>query len=332
MYDLVAEMTPDRLYELSKRAFDEMLSAGITCVGEFHYLRHLSENGLDFAGDDCVLAAAADAGIRIVLLAVYYETGGIGQPLSAPQRRFATPDLGTYWRQMERLGGRLKGPDQTLGVAPHSIRAVPRDTLKELHAEARRQGFPTHMHLEEQPREIEDCRAAYGQSPMEIVLELAGNDHDLHGFTAVHCTHTPAEQLERFFAAGGKACICPLTEGNLGDGLPQLAELPGVEQHLCLGTDSNLRISMLEEMRWLEYGQRVRRQQRGSIAGDNGNHLLEIATQGGAKSLQAKGAGPLTRAPIETSVTTVAESTWIYSVGEEAVRTASYEVPATPNE
>ena len=316
MYDLVSEMTADRLYELSKRAFEEMLAAGITCVGEFHYLRHLSD-GLDFEGDDVVLAAADDAGIRIVLLAVYYATGGIHQPLGPAQKRFATPDLATYWKQMERLANRLRSPLQTLGVAPHSIRAVPRADLKELHAEAKRQGLPVHMHVEEQRKEIEECVAAYEATPMEILLNDLG---DLENFTAVHCTHTPADQLGRFFAAGGRACICPLTEANLGDGLPNLAEVSDAVDHLCLGTDSNFRISMLEEMRWLEYGQRVRREERGSIAGESGCQLVRVATEGGRKALADRWETPLRTAPLLVPADRVRESTWVYSLSEGAIR------------
>lgn len=317
MYSLVESMTADRLYELSRQAFAEMLAAGITCVGEFHYLRHLSDDEYDFAGDDAVLAAAHDAGIRIVLLAVYYATGGIGQPLEPAQRRFATPDPTMFWRQIDRLGGRL-GPRQSLGIAPHSIRAVPRADLGELYREAQRRQLPVHMHLEEQQREIDTCRRAYGKSPMEIVLEDLAPE-GLDGLTAVHCTHTPADQLARFFDAGGRACICPLTEGNLGDGLPQLAEVPGVQNHLCLGTDSNLRISMLEEMRWLEYGQRVRRQERGSIAGDGGVHLIRTATEGGARALAGRGQAPPSTGPIALPSSLATQSGWVYSTADGAL-------------
>ncbi|MBZ0114485.1 MAG: amidohydrolase family protein, partial [Thermoanaerobaculia bacterium] len=239
MYELVTGMTPDRLYASSKQAFDEMLAAGITSVGEFHYLHHLSD-GLDFEGDSVVLDAAHDAGIGIVLLVVYYATGGIGQPLGPAQRRFATPDVESFWRHIDRLGGKLRSSRQSLGIAPHSIRAVPRDALRELWTEARRRSLPVHMHVEEQRREIEDCKSAFGMTPMEILLgDLAEAGGGLDGLTAVHCTHTPADQLARYFAAGGRACICPLTEGNLGDGLPSLAEAlaedPTRVGQVCLG-------------------------------------------------------------------------------------------------
>lgn len=261
MYELVESMTPDRLHELSKRCFQEMVAAGITTVGEFHYFHHLGE-GRHFEGDRVVLEAAKDAGIRIVLLVVYYETGGIGRPLAGGQRRFATPGLREFWEHVDLLGREVDGESARLGVAAHSIRAVPPERLRELWREARMRDLPFHMHLEEQRQEIEDCRAAYGERPMEIVLGLGD---DLQGLTAVHCTHTRPEDLRRFAAVGGRVCICPLTEADLGDGIPALAEVPEIHHRLCLGTDSNHRIDMLEEMRWLEYGQRLRYQRRGVL-------------------------------------------------------------------
>ena len=292
MYELVESMTRERLYELSRRCFEEMLAAGITTVGEFHYLHHLGE-GLDWEGDRVVLHAAKDAGIRIVLLVTYYETGGIGQPLGSGQRRFATEGVGPFWDHVDRLGSLVDGNRARIGVAAHSIRAVPRSVLAELWREARRRDLPFHLHLEEQRKEIEACVEAYGKRPMEIVLDLLdGPDDTLEGLTAVHCTHTLPDDLRRFAEAGGRACICPLTEGNLGDGIPPLAEVPEIHSRLCLGTDSNHRIDMLEEMRWLEYGQRWRSEQRGVLKDADGEMTLPwlAAIGGGAESLGLGGA------------------------------------------
>jgi formimidoylglutamate deiminase len=287
MYELVESMTRERLYELSKRCFEEMLAAGITTVGEFHYLHHLGD-GLDFEGDHVVLDAARDAGIRMVLLVTYYETGGIGRLLEGGQRRFATQGLGPFWEHVDHLGSTVDGERMRLGVAAHSIRAVPPAILRELWREARRRGLPFHMHVEEQRQEIEDSLAAYGQRPMEIVLDLAASSgDDLQGFTAVHCTHTRVEDLRRFAAAGGRACICPLTEANLGDGIPALGEVPEIHDRLCLGTDSNHRIDMLEEMRWLEYGQRLRYERRGVLreGGETAAILVGASSPGGSEAL-----------------------------------------------
>ncbi len=287
MYGLVEAMTEERIYDLSRQAFSEMRAAGITSVGEFHYLHHHGP-GADFVFDDAILAAAASVGIRLILLETYYRTGGIGQPLSPAQSRFDGVSPAVYWNQMDALESRL-GNRQTLGAVVHSVRAASLADLGAIYREARRRGLPFHIHIEEQRKEIEDCRAAYGQTPMGALLESCGG---AEGTTAVHCTHTTPEDLARFFSLGGTACICPATEGNLGDGLPDLAHFVAArgaaEARLALGTDSNARISFLEEMRWLEYGQRVKTETRGGLrdaAGAVAPVLLDAATIGGARSL-----------------------------------------------
>jgi formimidoylglutamate deiminase len=282
MYALVDSLDRDSLRRLSARAFAEMRDAGITTVGEFHYLHHEREG--DFALDEAVLEAAADAGIRLVLLYSYYATGAPGRPLDGAQRRFATPSLDGFWRQVDRIAGVLAPDTQTLGVAPHSIRAASPTEIGLLHQEARRRGLPVHMHVEEQRREIGESLAAYGQAPMAAILEAVNGGP----FTAVHCTHTADQDMERFLASGGIVCLCPLTEGNLGDGIPRLARAHGTGGRLALGTDSNSRLAMLEEMRWLEYGQRLRDECRGALPDRMGNvapALLQAATTGGAAAL-----------------------------------------------
>jgi formimidoylglutamate deiminase len=282
MYTLVDSLDRASLRQLSAKAFGEMRDAGITTVGEFHYVHH--ERDGDFALDEAVLQAAGDVGIRIVLLYSYYATGAPGRPLLGPQRRFATPSIDGFWRQIDRLAPLLDPATQTLGVAPHSVRAASPDQIAVLHGEAVRRGFPVHLHVEEQRREIDESIAAYGRTPMAAILDAVQGG----AFTAVHCTHTTAADMERFLAAGGIACLCPLTEGNLGDGIPRLARAHSVGGRLALGTDSNNRLAMFEEMRWLEYGQRLRDELRGALPDATGNVapiLLDAATKGGARAL-----------------------------------------------
>jgi len=284
MYGLVARLDARELSRLCIQAFGEMLDAGITTVGEFHYVHHAGE-GTDYELDGVVLEAAASAGIRIVLLSAYYATGGIGRPLTGAQRRFGSLDPQGYWRQMERLASVLDGRTQSLGAVAHSIRAAAREDVASLYAEARKRGLTFHMHVEEQRQEIEQCVALYGRRPMQLLNDTLDIDG---GLTAVHCTHTHPDDLARFLGAGGMVCVCPLTEGNLGDGLPAL--LPGAiaADRLCLGTDSNSRISLLEEMRWLEYGQRLRSETRGAVRNAEGQvapAILSAATEGGARAL-----------------------------------------------
>jgi formimidoylglutamate deiminase len=280
MYALVDALTEDELRRLASQAFREMLAAGITTVGEFHYVHHGSA---DWSLDRALIEAAADTGIRLVLLQVYYRTGGIGRPLEPAQRRFDGRSPEVFWRRMDELQGELDPARCTLGCAPHSIRAVPIDELAELFAEARRRELVVHAHVEETRREIEECVAATGRRPLELLLERLDLDE---GFTAVHGTHTTADDLARLAERGATLCLCPTTEGNLGDGLPRLA--PGLTAPVALGSDSNARISMLEEMRWAEYGQRLVHEARGVLTeagGVLGRRLLGMATEGGARAL-----------------------------------------------
>lgn len=284
MYRLVGELDEERLYRLCLYCFQEMLAAGITCAGEFHYLHHASE-GQDFTFDSVVLQAAADSGIRLVLLLAYYRTGGVGKDLQPGQRRFYTRNPETYWKQMDRLQRLVDPATQTLGAVVHSVRAASIEEIREIYREARRRDLAFHIHVEEQPQELEECRSRYGIGPMALLMRELDVGPAL---TAVHCTHTKPTRLQAFLDAGGSVCICPLTEANLGDGIPDPVSAVAGGGPLCLGTDSNLRICFLEEMRWLEYVQRLSQQRRGIFidpAGSVSKRLLEAATVGGARSL-----------------------------------------------
>jgi formimidoylglutamate deiminase len=282
MYALVASLHRDSLRRICLQAFREMRDAGITAVGEFHYLHHDRDG--DFAFDQVVLEAAAEVGIRLVLLQTYYGAGGIGRDLEPGQRRFATRDLTAYWRQLDRLAKRLDPASQSLGIVAHSVRAASLQDIKALHAEAARRRLPFHMHVEEQRREIEQTVAAYGRTPMRLLCDELGGE----GVTAVHCTHTTPSDMAAFLAQGGRVCVCPLTEANLGDGIPDLSAPHATGGRLSLGSDSNARISVIEEMRWLEYGQRLRGELRGALSDPHGEvatTTLEAATSGGAAAL-----------------------------------------------
>ena len=291
MYDLVARLDAQTIYDLSLQAFREMLAAGIATVGEFHYVHHagaidtLDATSLDdFSLDEPVLAAADDAGIRLVLLETYYRTGGVGKALEGGQKRFSTPSIDGYWRQMDALAARLR-TNQTLGAVAHSLRAAEPPDIAALYAEARRRGLVFHIHVEEQRKEIEDVVAVYGRRPMDLLLDAC---QGAEAVTAIHCTHTTVEDLERFFAAGGTTCVCPTTEGNLGDGFASFSEVGGERARLALGSDSNARISMLEEMRWLEFAQRLATETRGALRDDASRLapvLLRAGSEAGARAL-----------------------------------------------
>ncbi len=286
MYSLVESLDEATFFRLTLQAFREMRAAGTTTVGEFHYVHH-SRSGDDFALDEAVLRAADRAGIRLVLLQTYYRTGGIGQPLAGGQTRFHTASTARYWESVDALRERLKPATQSLGAVAHSLRAATPEEVAELHAEAMRRGLVFHLHVEEQRQEIADCVAAYGKPPMAV---LRGCLPSMRNVVAVHCTHTERADLEAFVDGGGRICVCPTTEGNLGDGLQDFAPVAPASGRdaFCLGSDSNLRISPLEELRWLELVQRLRGEARGVLRdadGEVGRGLLHAATAGGAAAL-----------------------------------------------
>ena len=282
MYGLVDSMDASRMHALCVSAFTEMRRAGITSVGEFHYLHHPDDDR--WSGDRIVLEAAREAGIRIVLLQAHYVSGGFGEALQGGQRRFDTSDPDTFWRAFDRASS-LCTPGQTMGVVGHSIRAVPVEQLIELHEESRRRDLVFHMHVEEQPAEIEACQATCGCTPTGLLLDRLRLDER---FTAVHDTHTLPSELEAFLAQGSNVCLCPLTEANLGDGLPAREVLQRFPEQICVGSDSNSRISMLEELRMLELAHRLQGRCRGVWADENGaidRRLMDMATINGARSL-----------------------------------------------
>jgi formimidoylglutamate deiminase len=288
MYGLVGRADKKEFRELCTQAFREMVAGGITTVGEFHYFHH-ERDARDFSYDRLVLEAASEVGIRIVLLNAYYRTGGIGQPLGSAQQRFETESLGQYWDNMDSLAADLDPGTQSLGVVAHSIRAVDIEEMELLQAEAHRRGWVFHLHIEEQRQEVDDCVMAFGHPPMYLLNEALST---MDNVTGVHCTHTEPEDMGRFLESGGTVCICPTTEANLGDGIADLVHVASLGGRICLGTDSNARISMMEEMRWLEYVQRLARESRGVLHDTQGNMapaLFESATVHGAQALGIDG-------------------------------------------
>ena len=218
-YDLVEGLDSVEAFRAETLAcFREMAAAGITTVGEFHYFRH--GPGRSFEHDFAVVDAAREANVRVVLLAALYERGGFdGEALGPGQRRFASGSLEAYWAALDRLAGVVGDAEGTrrgdgLGVVAHSLRAVAPGDVAALAAGARNRGLPFHLHIEEQPKEVADCLKTHGVTPMRLLLDHA----DVGRATAVHCTHTDPADLEAFLAAGGRVCVCPLTEASLGDG------------------------------------------------------------------------------------------------------------------
>jgi formimidoylglutamate deiminase len=278
MYRAVLRFTPEDLYDISAYCFLEMLLAGYTTVGEFHYVQR-DERGEPYADPNelahTVVRAAEDVGIRIVLLNVCYARGGVGESLHELQRRFATPDLDEFLRSTDALGARLAGRAlASVGIAPHSIRAVPREWLRPIAEHARTRGYRIHMHVSEQPAEVQASIDVYGRPPGELVLEagLPGPD-----FTAVHATQLTTGEVIAFGAAGATICVCPTTERDLGDGIPAAQELHQGGARFCIGSDSQTVLDPWEELRGLEYHTRLRTMRRVVLAEEASADRWEVA-------------------------------------------------------
>lgn len=284
MYRCAEGLTPEGIYSVTRQAYAEMLAAGITCVGEFHYLHH-QPGGAPYQDHNeltaQVLRAAADVGIRVVMLEVLYLRAGHGRPPLPEQRRFCDADVDAYLRRVDDL--RTRGVE--LGLAPHSVRAVPRPALEAVARYAHAHGLPLHTHLSEQPRENIECHAEHGASPAQVFAD-AGFCERPRAFTAVHAVHTT--DADRLHLAHQHVCACPTTEADLGDGIVPAVELREAGVELCLGSDSNAVIDLVQEARLLEMHERLRGQARLRLCdgfGALGPVLLRAATEAGASSL-----------------------------------------------
>ena len=284
MYELVEQLDRRKFLDITRHAFQQMRRAGITTVGEFHYVHH-PRNASDFSFDELVLQAAREAGIRLVFLSTLYQTSTFGKIVEGAQRQFYSPNSKTFWKQVDAVAAKLDSRTQTVGVAPHSVRAVDIGEIKEVAQEAKRRGMVMHMHVEEVVREIEDCQAATRRTPMRLLLEAGVIDSR---FTAIHCTHSTEADLRDFGSTGASICLCPITEGVLSDGIANVPAMLSGGAKLCLGTDANTRLCMNEEMRLAEYVQRVQHRRRGIILDDSGDpatSLFNMATTNAARSL-----------------------------------------------
>jgi formiminoglutamate deiminase len=287
MYRLVAAISPDDLAAIAAMAFAEMLESGFTRAGEFHYLHHQS-NGAPF--DDpaemagALAAAAEQSGIGLTLLPVFYAHAGFGgQAPNAGQRRFVT-DLDGFARLREQSARAVASlPDAVVGVAPHSLRAVTPDELTAL-VEMTASG-PIHLHIAEQTKEVDDCLAWSGQRPVEWLLDHCSVDER---WCLVHATHVTDAECHAIVKTGATVGLCPVTEANLGDGLFRAADYLAADGVWGIGSDSNVRIDLAEELRTLEYGQRLSMRQRTILAGadqSNGRTLFDGALAGGLRAL-----------------------------------------------
>ena len=295
MYSAALTIGPAALYDVTRLCYMEMLKAGYTTVGEFHYLQRDPAGGAYADANElarCIIAAAQSVGIRIALINVCYATGAIGEALWAEQRRFATPDLDAFLDATEALHAEaVSSPTVTTGIAPHSIRAVPRDWLQPIHGWALQHDVPLHMHVAEQPAEVSACMEIFRLRPAELLAEDGLLDDR---FTAIHATHLNDAEVSAFGRARSSICLCPTTERDLGDGLARIVDLVAAGASLCVGTDSQSVIDPLEEVRLIEYNERLRLLRRVVLSDRYGNPdrretsplLLAAGSAGGARSLR----------------------------------------------
>ncbi len=264
MYRIANTLDADDLYVVALRAFADMLRSGFTSVGEFHYVHHDPEGVPTAEMALAVRAAARDAGIRLTLLPVLYQQGGFNRPPDAEQRRFVHRSLDEFARLLERLAG------EPCGVAPHSLRAVPLEVLPRLVALANEvlgPHCPLHIHVSEQRQEVSECRARYGRTPIACLAQAVELNER---WNLVHATHAEPHEIDLIISHRPNLVLCPLTEAYLGDGLFPLAGFAVRGGTFAIGSDSNVRIDAIEELRLAEYGQRLRDQRRGVLARDDG--------------------------------------------------------------
>jgi formiminoglutamate deiminase len=334
MYRFLARMTPDDVEAVAAWLHVEMLEAGFTASGEFHYL-HNDPSGARYADPaemGARIAAAAQAsGIGLALLPCFYAHGGCGGLAPKPgQVRFLS-DLDGYVRLMESSAQHIAAlPGAVLGIAPHSLRAVDAVELRVLLE--RWPAGPVHIHAAEQTAEVEECVAWSGARPVQWLLDQMPVDGR---WCLIHCTHMTPSEIDALARSGAVAGLCPITEANLGDGIFEAPRFLDAGGRFGIGSDSNVRIALGEELRTLEYGQRLRdckRNRLGPAGSSTGRHLFDAARRGGA---QALGLDTGAIAPGRTADIVILDDThpvlagrsgdavldsWVFAAGDRVVR------------
>jgi formiminoglutamate deiminase len=284
MYAVAERLDPDGYFHLARAVYREMVAAGMTAVGEFHYLHHQGD-GTPYADPNemslALVAAAREAGIRLTLLDTCYLSAGFGDPVDGVQRRFSDGDVDRWRARVDAM----PADGIVLGAAIHSVRAVPAEAMPTIAAWA--QGRPLHVHVSEQVAENQACVATYARTPTELLA-----DHDVLGplTTAVHATHLVDDDVRMLAEAQAFAGFCPTTERDLGDGIGPGRRLHDAGVRLTLGSDSHAVVDPFEEMRALELDERLATQQRGHWTAAE---LLEVATATGHRSLGWEDAGAI---------------------------------------
>lgn len=291
MYELASRMDADSLAAIASQAYCEMLVSGYTSVAEFHYLHRAPGT---IVNDDVMFsainAAAADSGIRLTYVPVLYERAGFNR--SEPedhQKQFAL-DVSEFIEHFKRASKRVTDI-VNVGIGAHSLRAVSEDSLSRIADVAAQSSVPMHLHIAEQQREVDQCMSATGRRPVRWLLE---NFEVSERWCLVHATHMDAEEIESLASTGAVVCLCPSTEANLGDGLFSLHAFLSNGGNIAIGSDSHTSINPFEELRWLEYGQRIASQSRNVASlreSHVGRELFLRVLEGGAQISTQASAG-----------------------------------------
>lgn len=308
MYDVAARLEPDSYLALARAVYAEMALAGITCVGEFHYLHHAA-GGTRYADPNqmgrALTEAAAQAGVRITLLDTCYLSGGLAaggapEPLAGTQLRFGDGDCDRWAQRVHALGADQHGvlaPHARLGVAIHSVRAVPPGQMHPVVAMSHAYGAPLHVHVSEQTAENQACLAAHGVTPTQLLDRVGALGPRT---TAVHATHVTGADIDVLGTSRTVVCLCPTTEADLADGIGPAMALASAGSPLSLGSDSQAVIDVLEEARRVELGERLSSGQRGSFSAQA---LAEAATLAGHACLGWPEAGEIAPGALADLVT-----------------------------
>lgn len=289
MYDLALQISPEQLEAIATMLYAEMVRHGYTSVAEFHYIHH-DKNGVPYAHvaelGERLIVAAEKAGIRITLVPMFYQKGGFGKPAEAKQRRFISPTLELYKDLLDASEKVVHNYTHAqLGAGVHSLRAVEDQAIIEL-TQSLSPSLPFHIHVSEQLKEIEDCNAFYGKRPVEWLLDHVSVNENYH---LVHATHLSEAEVKGIVNSKANVVLCPTTEGNLGDGLFRFREFWELGGSWSIGTDSHVSLNPLEELRLLDYGQRLISHKRNTFylpkQGDSGFNALKMAWTAGRKAM-----------------------------------------------
>jgi len=298
MYAVAGRLDPERYFTLARAVYAEMALAGVTCVGEFHYLHH-APGGARYSDQNetgrRLIDAAAAAGLRITLLDACYLAGGFAPgglpvPLTGVQLRFGDGTAAAWAARVSGFGYDALGmvaPHARIGGAIHSVRAVGPDQMPEIIAWSHAHGAPVHAHLSEQPLENAECRAAFGRTPAEVLYQAGALGPRT---TLVHATHLTERDIELIGGSRSAVCMCPLTEADLADGVGPAPALAAAGSPLALGSDGHSVIDLIEEARWLELSQRLVTRRRGHFSAAG---LATAATAGGHACLGWPDAGEI---------------------------------------